>query len=161
MCINWINMVPLNRDEALDAFKRGLKVLCLRSDLSYMATSKAAIMRHARRGGVFAVDRDALVRQHTHFIAHYTIMCNESDCNAVKVSRQYATRDEACDNCKNLLTQTLRAHGIQEDGEYWATYELDKYFMGNYEHCYECDEGYITLKGNEVTDVPAGFWMPF
>ena len=157
----WKDMIPLTCKEAHAAFKKGLTVLCLHPTQSQIAKSLADIKRHASKGGVFATDRDALLCKETYFIAKYSVFYGPNQPLRFAVSKKCATRDEAMDGCKAFLAQSLREHGIKEDGQYWAEFDLDRYVMGEYDTMTDFDEGFITVKDQAVTDVPCGFWLPF
>ena len=81
--------------------------------------------------------------------------------DALQMLKAYKTRDEAKDDCKRLLAQTMLRNGICADGQYWVVYELNRYLFGDFNGLDEMDEGEITMKNKVVTDVPAGFWLPF
>lgn len=156
----WKDLCPLTSEEATRALGHGLLILALQGGKSQVVKTKAGILFHAKRGAVFATDRRALEMKETHYEADYVILRNDTD-GVVSASKLYKTRDEAKDDCKAFLAQTMREHGILEDGRYDAHYELYRYTFGNFAGLDEDDEGEVVLESGVVTDVPAGFWLPF
>lgn len=136
-------------------------MLCLNSKQSTIAKCRADIKQHAKKGGVFATNRDELIRKETYFVAKYTVQPNMASVQRFTVFKRYEDRDDAMSGCEAFLTQSFREHGITEDGEYWAEFMLERYVMGTYDTMTDFDEGFVKVKDRTVTDVPCGFWMPF
>lgn len=166
----WKDLCPLTCKEAHVALAKGLPVICLDPKQSTTMTIKDDITRRAKKGAIFAVRRELLEKEETHYIANYTIsrkLKDDSqgyrmrDPEQVEASKQYKTQLEVGDDCKKFLSQVMRQHGLCEDGIYWATYERSRYTFGIYEGVEEYDEGEIVVKNGEVTQVPSGFWLPF
>lgn len=156
----WRELCPLTAKEACVAFEKGLMVLGISADAGFVVKSKRDICRHAKKGGVFATDREALTQKETYYIATYTIF--REDDGVIEVSKKYATKDDAKNDCHSLLAQAMREHGIRKDGKYRAVCEMHRFAFGEYRGmCDFPEEGEITLKNGVVTDVPAGFWLPF
>lgn len=157
----WKDLCPLTAEEALRVHRKGLRVLALSSVRSFIIKDMRDIRRHAKRDRIFAVNKDELLRSETHYVANYTIVVEMDGSHNVIAEKAYKTRDEAKDDCKRLLAQTMLRNGICADGQYWVVYELNRYLFGDFNGLDEMDEGEITMKNKVVTDVPAGFWLPF
>lgn len=158
----WIHYCPLTASEAVRAFKKGINVYAIGCGEDFLVTRRQEIRQHSKRGGMFAADRDVVIQSETHFIAHYAILVNNKETDkAIMVKKKYKNRSELQDDCMNLLTKTMRKHGVLEDGTYQAMLEIERYLFGEFERTDDYDEGEIVMQNGAVTRVPSGFWLPF
>jgi hypothetical protein len=166
----WKDLCPLTCKEAHVAFAKGVSIICLGPKKSVWMKSKEDITRHAKKGGIFAANRDVLAKAETHYVVTYTISRKVPDKGQgyrlrdpeqVEVMKKYKSDLEASDDCKRFLSEIMQQHGLCEDGTYWVTCEKHRYVFDVLECMTEFDEGEVAVKNGQVEQIPCDFWLPF
>ena len=164
----WKNYIPLTPGDAKCAYQKGMQVLCLYpTGKNKPVTSVADIRKHAWKGGIFAVNREALMRAETTYLMEYQIvhpvigpamsMATPEDglVLTVEANDRYALFEKG----QAYLSQLATQHNCP-DGEYWAEYYGYRITLGEKE-CTDHDKGVVTVKNGQVILVPNNFWLPF
>lgn len=164
----WKDYIPLTSNDARRAFLKGVQVICLHpARESKPVTSEGDIRKHARKGGIFAVNRNALMNAETTYLMEYRFvhpvsglaMAMATPEDGITLTVESADRFTLFEKGQAYLSQLATQHNCP-DGDYWAEYYGYRITLGEKE-CTDHDDGVITVKNGQVILVPNNFWLPF